>query len=214
MQPNQRRPVNALIRHLLVVLPAIVPACVPAARAQALPTVHLESLTWVEVSDQLRSGHTTILLPLGGTEQNGPAMALGKHNARARLLAEKIAQRLGNALVAPVVAYVPEGNVEPPSGHMRFAGTITIPPRTFESLLEAAARSFERHGFRDIVLLADSGGYQKQMDAVARRPPRATRVHALHEYYRQRRRASIRSWRSADSAARKSAPMPGSPTPH
>ncbi|HEU0201285.1 MAG TPA: creatininase family protein [Burkholderiaceae bacterium] len=174
---------------LLAVLVVVPPILVPAARAQTPPAVHLEALTWTEVRDRLQAGHTTILLPLGGTEQNGPAMALGKHNARARLLAEKIAQRLDSAIVAPVVAYVPEGNLDPPSGHMRFAGTITVPEATFESLLEAAARSFERHGFRDIVLLADSGGYQKQMNAVVRRLNREwakgpTRVHAVHEYYR------------------------------
>lgn len=172
--------------HLAAALACL--AWLPAA-AQTAPTVQLEELTWTEVRDRLHAGPTTILLPLGGTEQNGPAMALGKHNIRAKLLAEKIAQRLGNAIVAPVVAYVPEGNLAPPSGHMRFAGTITVPAATFEALLEAAARSFERHGFRDIVLLADSGGYQKPMDAVAQRlnrewSGRATRVFAVHEYYR------------------------------
>ena len=47
-------------------------------------------------------------------------MALGKHNRRVKLLSERIAVSLGNALVAPVIAYVPEGSLDPPSGHMRF----------------------------------------------------------------------------------------------
>jgi len=93
--------------------------------AQAPDTVFLEELTWTELRDLIRSGKTTVILPTGGTEQNGPHMALGKHNVRVKALAEKIARGLGNALVAPVLAYVPEGGIAPPTGHMRFPGTIT-----------------------------------------------------------------------------------------
>ena len=91
----------------------------------AQPSVFLEDLTWTELKEQVAAGKTTILIPIGGTEQSGPYMALGKHNERAHLLAQKIAEKLGNAIVAPVIAYVPEGSVNPPTAHMRFAGTIT-----------------------------------------------------------------------------------------
>src|SRR5712671_7931420 len=91
--------------------------------AHASGTVFLEELTWTELRDLIQAGKTTIIVPIGGTEQNGPHMALGKHNARVKALAERIAHALGNALVAPVIAYVPEGAVEPPTGHMRFPGT-------------------------------------------------------------------------------------------
>src|ERR1700748_3329329 len=93
--------------------------------AQAADTVFLEELTWTELRDQIRAGKTTVIVPIGGTEQNGGHMALGKHNLRVRYLSEKIARVLGNALVAPVIAYVPEGALAPPTGHMRFPGTIT-----------------------------------------------------------------------------------------
>jgi creatinine amidohydrolase/Fe(II)-dependent formamide hydrolase-like protein len=116
-------------------------------------------------------------------------MVLGKHNARARALAGKIAQTLGNALVAPVLAYVPEGNIEPPTAHMRFPGTITVPEAAFEQVIASAARSFRLHGFRDIVLLGDHGGYQKSLRVVANRLNKewsatTVRVHAVEEYYR------------------------------
>jgi len=159
------------------------------AFAQSPGTVFLDDLTWTELRDQIQSGKTTIIIPIGGTEQNGPAMALGKHNVRAKFLSEKIALGLGNALVAPVIAYVPEGSVTPPTQHMRFPGTITVPDATFEAVLESAARSFKLHGFRDIVLLGDHGGYQSDDRAVADRLNRewagtSVRVHALDEYYR------------------------------
>src|SRR5450755_1830626 len=114
--------------------------------AQAAASVFLEELTWTELRDDIHAGKTTVIVPIGGTEQSGPHMALGKHNVRARALAGRIAESLGNALVAPVIAYVPEGSIDPPAGHMRFAGTISIPESAFEATLEGAARSLRQAG--------------------------------------------------------------------
>ena len=139
--------------------------------------------------DATKAGKTTIIVPIGGTEQSGPHMALGKHNVRVKFLAGRIAAALGNALVAPVVAYVPEGPTWPPTGHMRFPGTITIPEKTFEELLESAGRGFRLHGFKDIVFIGDHGGYQKSMKKAADNLNRewsatSVRAHAIEEYYR------------------------------
>jgi creatinine amidohydrolase len=153
-------------------------------------SVYLEELTSPELRDRIAAGATTILVPIGGTEQSGPQIVLGKHNVRARLLAAKIAQKLGNAVVAPTISYVPEGSITPPAGHMRFAGTISVPEPVFEAMLEATARSFRQHGFRDVVFLGDHGGYQKNEEKVAAHlnhewaADNGTRVHALLDYYR------------------------------
>ena len=167
----------------------LLPIGVEPAVAQAPGTVFLEDLTWTELRDLQAAGTTTIIVPIGGTEQNGPQMALGKHNVRARTLAARIATQLGNALVAPEIAYVPEGNISPPSGHMRFPGTISVPDDVLSKLLEYAARSFRQGGFRDIVFLEDSGGYEMDLKSVADRLNREwaatpVRVHAVMEYYR------------------------------
>lgn len=176
---------------MLQVLPVLLCALLATSPvfAQATSTVFLEELTWTELRQQVRSGKTTIVVPLGGTEQNGPHMTLGKHNVRVRALSEKIALTLGDALVAPVVAYVPEGRLQPPTSHMRFSGTVTVPEETFEKVLEYAARSFKLHGFRTIVFLGDHGGYQTNTKAVADRLNREwaatpVRVQAPAEYYR------------------------------
>jgi len=173
-----------------------------AAAANAAPSaVQIDDLTWTELKARIAAGTTTVLVPIGGTEQNGPHMVLGKHNVRARVLAEDIARRLGNAVVAPVVSYVPEGSITPPVAHMRFTGTISIPDATFESLLEATARSFKQHGFRDVVFLGDHGGYQKSEERVAARLNRewkndpACRVHALLDYYRVTQTAYVAALR-------------------
>ena len=160
-----------------------------SAFAQAPKSVYLEDLTWTEVRDATTAGKTTIIVPIGGTEQSGPHMALGKHNVRVKVLAGKIAAALGNALVAPVVAYVPEGPTWPPAGHMRFPGTISIPEKTFVELLESAGRGFQVHGFKDIVFIGDHGGYQKAMKQAADSLNRdwaktSVRAHAIDEYYR------------------------------
>lgn len=172
------------------VLMLVVAVCVIAVAAAQTPadSVYLEDLTWVEVRDALAAGTTTIIIPTGGTEQNGPHMVLGKHNYLVKYKAGEIAKRLGRTLVAPVVAYVPEGNINPPSGHMRFAGTITTPDDVFGKVLEYAARSFRQHGFRDIALLGDSGGNQAAQRAVADLLNKEwagtpVRVHHLSDYY-------------------------------
>ena len=159
------------------------------ALAQAPKSIFLDDLTWTEVREATKAGKTTIIIPIGGTEQNGPHMALGKHNARVKALSEKIAVALGNALVAPVMAYVPQGPSSQPAGHMRFPGTITVPDDAFERVLESAARGFRLHGFKDIVFIGDHGGYQKSMKKVADNLNRewaatSVRVHAVEEYYR------------------------------
>lgn len=159
-----------------------------APLASAAPSVLLEQLTWTELREAIAAGKTTIIVPVGGTEQNGPHMALGKHNVRALLLAQRIAGTLGNAIVAPVIAYVPEGGIDPPTAHMRYPGTISVPSPVFVSLLESAGRSFRQSGFRDIVLLGDHGGYQKDLKAAAARLNREwsgtpVRAHAIEIYY-------------------------------
>ncbi|MDB5945601.1 MAG: Creatininase [Ramlibacter sp.] len=178
--PAQRRAGVAMV--LLVLALAV------TGPALAAP-VQLEDMTWTEVRDALHAGTTTIIIPVGGTEQSGPQMALGKHNFRVVALADRIATKLGNALVAPVVSYAPEGRISPPAGHMRFAGTISVPDDAFAAILTGAARSFRQHGFRDIVLIGDHGGYQGQLKAVAQRLNREwaaspARVHFVPAYYR------------------------------
>lgn len=171
---------------------ALVLSCLGLARpalAQTPNTVFLEELTWTELRDLIHDGKTTAIIPIGGTEENGPQMALGKHDVRVKILSERIARALGNAIVAPVIAYVPEGRIHPPTGHMGFPGTITIPQSAFVETLVGAARSMKAAGFRDIVFLGDHGGYQHLDEVAAERLNRRwakseVRAHAIHEYYR------------------------------
>jgi creatinine amidohydrolase/Fe(II)-dependent formamide hydrolase-like protein len=151
-------------------------------------TVWLEELTWMEVRDLMRQGKRTVLIPTGGIEQNGPYAALGKHNIILRATMEAVARKLGNVLVAPVVAFVPEGDIDPPSGHMRYPGTVSVSEETFRALLTDVARSMRTHGFEHVILLGDSGGNRDGMAAVAEQlaaewEGRRTHIYYVPEYY-------------------------------
>jgi creatinine amidohydrolase len=156
---------------LLMLAAAGVPGCAPGQPAQlgqpASQSVYLEDFTWTEVRNLVRSGSRTIIIPVGGVEQSGPNIALGKHDFRVRLLSGLIARNLGNTLVAPTLSYVPEGAPSPPEGHMRFPGTITVPASAFRELLSSAAMSLRLAGFTDIILIGDHGGYQQELKQVA-----------------------------------------------
>ena len=174
---------TSVVRRALAIAGLVLPL---AGAAAASPGVYLEEMTSPELRDRIAAGTTTALVPIGGTEQSGPHIVLGKHNVRARVLAGRIAAKLGDAVVAPVVAYVPEGAIAPPAAHMRFAGTISIPDAAFEALLESTAQSLCRHGIRDVFFLGDHGGYQASEARAAARVNRsngACRAHALGAYY-------------------------------
>jgi creatinine amidohydrolase len=130
-------------------------------------TVWLEEMTWMDVRDALAAGKTTVIIPTGGIEPNGPWLVLGKHNYILRANCDAIARALGNALCAPIVPFVPEGRIEPPSSHMGSPGTISMREETFRALLTDIVHSLKVHGFKNIILIGDSGGNQNGQRAVA-----------------------------------------------
>lgn len=159
-------------------------------QSKEIPTVFLEELTWTEIKAFIDKGGTSIIIPTGGTEQNGPHMVLGKHNFRVKYMAEKIALELGDALVAPTIAYVPEGQINPAEDWMKYPGTISLPEEHFIKLLEYTCRSLKQHGFIDILLIGDSGGNQNGMKVVSEIlndewKDSNTRVHFVSDYYKK-----------------------------
>jgi sterol desaturase/sphingolipid hydroxylase (fatty acid hydroxylase superfamily)/creatinine amidohydrolase/Fe(II)-dependent formamide hydrolase-like protein len=139
-----------------------------AIPASSTETVKLEELTWNEVQGLISAGYRTAIIPTGGVEQNGEHLILGKHNPIITYAAEEVALGLGYTLVAPTIAYVPEGSIEPPDGHMLFPGTLTLLPETFEAVLRDSAKSLAAHGFTLICFIGDSGGNQEAQEKIAR----------------------------------------------
>lgn len=154
----------------------------------ALDGVWLEDLTWLEVRDAMRAGKTTVIIATGGIEQNGPYLALGKHNVILRATTEAIARKLGNALIAPIVPFVPEGSIDPPTGHMKYPGTISLSAGVYKGLLSEIAECMRVHGFQHILFIGDSGGNQRGMEEVAKEltakwSGNSTTIHFIPEYY-------------------------------
>lgn len=182
----KRFPSGLLLLGLLIAAPARGQEMDAPRPIAGIESVWLEELTWMEVRDRIAEGSTTAIISTGGVEQNGPYVALGKHNYVLEAACEMIAERLGNALCAPIVKLVPEGDIDEPSGHMRYPGTISVRQETFEMMLTDVARSLEAHGFTDIVFIGDSGGNQEGMaNVVAALNQRwsGSRAHFIEEFY-------------------------------
>jgi creatinine amidohydrolase len=159
-------------------------------------TTSLEELTWEEVRDLMKAGKTTAIIPTGGTEKNGYHMVLGKHNYTIARAADMMARRLKNALVTPVVKWVPEGNPD-----TQCPGCLSLPSPAYDQLLDATARSLKAHGFKEILLIGDSGGNQAGLTAVATKlneewKDQGTKVFALTDFYEQSR-LHFRAWLQA-----------------
>lgn len=151
-------------------------------------SVFIEDLTWMEVRDAMKAGKRTVLIATGGIEQNGPYIAAGKHNVVLRGTTNAIARKLGDALVAPIVGFVPEGDIDPPSLHMKYPSTVSVREETYRALLRDICECYKTHGFEHLVLLGDSGGNQDGLKAIAeelnkRWAGKGPRVHYVPEYY-------------------------------
>ena len=175
----------ALAGTLAAQRPADAPATMSAGKAP--DTVFIEELTWAEVRDLTASGTTNVIIGTAGTEQKGPHMVDGEHKFVMEYAADKIARAMGRTLVAPIVSYVPEGGWDPPTGHMRYPGTITLPEDRFIELLVLAGRSLKAGGFRNIYFLGESGGNRNGMREAATRLNElwkgAATAHWIDDYY-------------------------------
>ena len=150
----------------------------------ALDSVWTEELTWMEVRDAIKAGKTTGLILTGGVESNGPHLATGKHNFVLKVMGEAIARKLGNALVAPIVTLEPgrpDGDRVPP-------GSVFLSQETYHAVLTDMATSMKSMGFKNVILIGDSGGNQSAMKDVAtaldeKYKGSGTRFYYIPEYY-------------------------------
>lgn len=145
-------------------------------------SVYIRDLTWVEVREAIEEGKTTVIYYAGSTEQNGPHMALGKHNVIANYLAGRVARKLGNALVAPTMPFAPTGE------HIRYPGTINLSDATFAAVAREVGQSMFAAGFRVVCFMGDHGGGQEALKNVATELdrewwPKGRRAHYIGDAY-------------------------------
>lgn len=128
------------------------------------PVVEFEMMTWAEVKKAIHEeGKTTVLVYNGGTEQRGPQNVNGGHNLMAAATVRAIALKLGNAITAPVMPFsVNEASADLP-------GTIGLTGPVFAAVNEQVAEQLIKSGFKNVVLMGDHGGGQKELGEVARK---------------------------------------------
>jgi creatinine amidohydrolase/Fe(II)-dependent formamide hydrolase-like protein len=121
-------------------------------------------MTWAEVKKAIHEeGKTTVLVYNGGTEQRGPQNVNGGHNLMARATVRAIALKLGNAITAPVMPFsVNDASAELP-------GTIGLTGPLFAAVNEQVAEQLIKSGFKNVVLMGDHGGGQKELGEVAKK---------------------------------------------
>jgi creatinine amidohydrolase len=126
-------------------------------------TVLIEEMTWPEVRAAIAAGKRRVIVMLAAMEQHGPHLPIGTDTYLGYATGMRLARRLGDALVAPVVT------LGYSAGHLPMAGTVSVEEATLETVIEDVCRSLARHGFREIVLLCSHGGnYRALRDVLPR----------------------------------------------
>ncbi len=166
--------------RLLTALVFVFIASIASAQTRS---VFIEDLTSYEIRDAMAAGKTSAIIFAGGIEQNGPHMALVKHNVIARYAAGQIAERLGNALVYPIMPFSPAGDPVAKTGHMRFPGTVSISSEVFLGVMRQTAQSAAAAGFRNIFLMGDHGGGQSELRIAAESVDAEWRAKGVRVYY-------------------------------
>src|SRR4249920_608689 len=118
----------------------------------AMRSLDFEMMTWPEVKKAIESGKTTALVYNGGTEQRGPQNVNGGHTLMAHATVVAIAEKLGNAIAAPVLPFSPN------NANANLPGTIGLTAPLFASINEQVAEQMIKNGFKNVVLMGDHGG--------------------------------------------------------
>ena len=130
-----------------------------------MTALHLDRLTWAEVKLEIENGKSTVIIPLGSTEQHGRHMPLGTDAVLGDEIGWVLADRL-DAFLAPTVRFGCSDH------HLSFPGTISLGDETFKRIVSDVVASLSRHGFRRIVLMPTHGGNFKPLaEAVAELKP-------------------------------------------
>lgn len=112
----------------------------------------LQRMSWPQIEAAVGYGATTAVVCAASTEQHGPHLPEATDELLGEAYAAGLAERLGNALVAPLIR---PGCSE---HHMAFAGSFTISAELLMDLLDAHLASLRRHGFTDFRVFSSHGG--------------------------------------------------------
>jgi len=117
-----------------------------------MKTLRIEEMTWQQVKQTMEQGYRRVIFALGSIEQHGPHLPLVTDTLIGDALAVRVAEKLGQTLVAPTIR---PGCSE---HHMSFAGSLSISSELLAALTRAYCQSLAQHGFETILLLPSHGG--------------------------------------------------------
>jgi creatinine amidohydrolase/Fe(II)-dependent formamide hydrolase-like protein len=149
------------------------------AQSAQKPVVEFEMLTWVEIKHAIQDeGMINVIVYNGGVEQRGPQNVSGGHNLMATETARAIALNVGHTLVAPVIPY--SVNEAPES---LVWGTIGLTGPIFADINRRVGEQLIKNGFKNVFLMGDHGGGQKEMAEVARELDAKYSPKGIHVYF-------------------------------
>ena len=111
-----------------------------------MPSRRLADATWPEVQ-----GAPLVVVPLGSVEQHGRHLPMATDTVVASAVTEVVVPRLGDALLAPALAYGASGE------HEDFPGTISLGTEALTGLLVEYGRSAGRWAGRLLVVNGHGG---------------------------------------------------------
>ncbi|MGA3235215.1 MAG: creatininase family protein [Bryobacteraceae bacterium] len=141
------------------------------------PLVDLEMMTWPELKAAIAQGKTTALVYNGGTETRGPQNVNGGHTLMAHATVIAIAEKLGNAIAAPVLPFSPN------SANANLPGTIGLTVPLFAAINEQVAEQLIKNGFKTVVLMGDHGGGQTELGETAKKLDDKYAAQGIHVYF-------------------------------
>jgi creatinine amidohydrolase/Fe(II)-dependent formamide hydrolase-like protein len=142
--------------------------------------IEIELMTHSEIYAAIHEqGKMTVLIINGGIEQRGPHAVLGGHSLTAKPQGIDIARKLGNALLAPIMPFSIAG------GHLnaKTPGSVNIPGPVFAAVNEAMVDSMVVNGFKNIVLMGEHGGGQKELAEVASKTNAKYSPQGVHVFF-------------------------------
>jgi creatinine amidohydrolase len=111
------------------------------------------------------AGETTVVLPLGATEQHGPHLPAGTDFFTVDRLAQAAAERAAAEIAVIVAPALPFGSSD---HHLIFGATLSLRTETYYRVLSDLLRSLVTDGFRRIFLLNGHGGNHELAQLAAR----------------------------------------------
>jgi len=112
--------------------------------------IYLQNMNIVEIKERVKK-NDVIIIPVGSTENHGPAACIGEDTFLVTRMAELVAKKTGCTVAQPT------WYGSHPYHHVGMIGTIVVPEEIFKGLLRAVITGLWNMGFRKQILLNGHG---------------------------------------------------------